>query len=44
MTYDNRKKMDAHMFLIDVIGLYSNHIAVHLDASKERILEEYKEK
>ena len=30
------------MCSIDVIELYRNHITVHLDASKDRILEEYK--
>ena len=41
-TYDGRKYIDAHLCSIGVIELYSNHLAVHLDASKERILEEYK--
>ena len=30
--------------LIDVIRLYSDNISVHLDASKERLLEEYTKK
>ena len=29
---------------INVIELYIDHLAVHLDASKERIIEEYKKK
>ena len=44
LTYDDRKDIDAHKCLIDIIELYSNHIVVHLNASKERLLEEYKKK
>ena len=44
MTYEDRKDIDAHLCLINVIELYSNYIAVHIGASKERILEEYKKK
>ena len=42
LTYNDKKDIDAHLCLINVIELYSNHIAVHLDSSEERILEEYK--
>ena len=41
MTRDDRKNIDAHQCSIDVIELYSNRIAVYLDASKERLLKEY---
>ena len=44
LTYNDRKYIDAHIYSIDVIEFYSNHLAVHLDASKKRILEEYKKK
>ena len=44
MTHDDRKDINAHLLLIDVIKLYSNHIAVHIDASNEIILKEYKKK
>ena len=43
-TYDNIKYINAHLCLFNVIELYSNHLAVYINASKERILEEYKEK
>ena len=33
---------DAHLCSIGVVEFYSNHIVVHLEASKERILGEYK--
>ena len=42
LTYDDRKDIDTHKCLIDIIELYSNHIVVHINASKERLLEEYK--
>ena len=44
LTYDDRKDIDAHLCLIDVVELYSNHIAVHINASKEIIIEKYKNK
>ena len=44
MTYDNRKDSDAHQCSIDVIEFYSNHLVVHLDASKEILFEEYEKK
>ena len=44
MTHDDRKDINAHLLLIDVIELYSDNIIVHLDASKKRILKEYKKK
>ena len=42
MTYDDRKDINANRCLINVIKLYIDHLAVHIDASKERILKEYK--
>ena len=44
LTYDDRKDIDTHQCLVDVIKLYNNYIAVHLNASKERLLEEYQKK
>ena len=44
LAFDDRKDIDAHMFLIGVVSLYSDHPDVHLDASKERILEVYKKR
>ena len=44
LAYDDRKDIDAHLCLIDVIEFYSAHLFVHLDASKDRILEDYKKK
>ena len=44
LMHDARKDIDAHQCLIEVIELYSDRIAVHLDASKERLLEEYQKK
>ena len=34
LTYDNRKYIDEHLCSIHIIELYSNHLVVHLDASK----------
>ena len=42
LTYDDKKDINAHLCLIDVVELYSNYLAVHLSTSKEIILEEYK--
>ena len=44
LTYDDRKDIDAHQCSIDIIELYSDNIAVRLNASKERLLEDYKKK
>ena len=44
LTYDDRKDIDNHQCSIDIIKLYSDHIAVHLNSSEERIFEEYKKK
>ena len=42
LTYNDRKDIDAHLFSIDVIELYSDHIVVHIDDSKDTFLVEYK--
>ena len=42
LTYDDRKDIDTHQCLMDIIKLYSYCIAVHNNTSKERLLEEYK--
>ena len=44
LTYDERKDINAHLCSINLIELYSDNIIVHLDASKKRILKEYKKK
>ena len=44
LTYYDIKDIDAHLCLIEVIEFYINHIAVHLEISKERTLKEYKKK
>ena len=42
LTYDDRRDINAHQCFIDIVELYSNNIAVHLNASKERLLNEHK--
>ena len=44
LTYNDKKYIDAHQCLIDVIELYSNLLDVDFDASKEILFEEYKRK
>ena len=44
LTYNNIKYIDGHLCSIDIIELYSNNLAVHLDVSNERIFKEYKKK
>ena len=44
MIYDDRKDINSHLCLIEAIELYSDRLAVHLNASKEIILEEYNKK
>ena len=44
LTYDDRQYINAHQYLVDVIELYRDHIAVHLNASKERLLQEYQKR
>ena len=38
LTYDDQQDITAHLCSVDIINLYSDHIAVHLNASKERLL------
>ena len=44
LTYDDRKDIYTHQCLIDIIELYNNYIAVHLSASKEILLKDYRGK
>ena len=44
LTYNDRLDINAHQCSVDIIELYNNHTAVHLNASKERLLEEYQKK
>ena len=44
LRYDDRKEINAHQCSIEIIKLYSNHLAVHLETSKDIHLEEYKKK
>ena len=44
LTYDDRQDITAHQCSVDLVKLYSNHLAVHLNASKENLLEEYKKR
>ena len=44
LTYDDRQDITAHQCSVDLVELYSNHLAVHLNASKENLLEEYKKR
>ena len=41
LTYNDRQDIKSHQCSVDIIKLYSDHIAVHLSASKERLLKEY---
>ena len=44
LKYYDRKDIGAHLYSIEVIGLYNNHLAVHLGYLKERIFDEYNKK
>ena len=44
LTYDDRQDITAHQCSVDLVELYSDHLAVHLNASKENLLEEYKKR
>ena len=44
LTYDDRQNINTHQCSVDVIELYRNHIDVHLNASKERLLKEYQKR
>ena len=39
LTYDNRQDITDHQCSVDLVELYSDHLAVHLNASKENLLE-----
>ena len=40
LTYDERQYITAHQCSVDLVELYSDHLAVHLNDSKENLLEE----
>ena len=42
LTYDDRQDITAHQCSVDLIELYIDHLSVHLNASKENLLKEYK--
>ena len=44
LTYIDGKDIEDHHCSINIIELHSDHIAVHLNASKERLLGEYLKK
>ena len=44
LTYDDRQDINAHQCLEEIIDLYSDYIASHLNTSKERLLEEYQKR
>ena len=44
LTYDDRQDITAHQCSVYLVDLYSDHLAVHLNASKENLLEEYKKR
>ena len=44
LTYDDRQDITAHHCSVDLIELYRNHLAIHLNASKESLLEEYQKR
>ena len=44
LTYDDRQDITAHQCSVDLVELYSDHLDVHLNASKENLLKEYKKR
>ena len=44
LTYDDRQDITAHQCSVDLVELYSDHLAVHLNAPKENLLKEYKKR
>ena len=48
LTYDDRQDITAHQCSVDLVELYSNHLAVHLavhlNALKENLLKEDKKR
>ena len=44
LTYDNRQDITAHQCSVDLVELYIDHLAVHLNALKENLLDKYKKR
>ena len=44
LTYDDRQDITAHQCSVELVELYSDHLAVYLNASNENLLEEYKKR
>ena len=44
LTYDECQDITAHQCSVDLVELYIGHLAVHLNASKENLLKEYKKR
>ena len=44
LTYEYRQDITAHQCSMDLVELYIDRLAVHLNASKENLLEEYKKR
>ena len=44
LTYDDHQEISAHQCSIDLVEIYSNHLAIHLNTLKENLLEEYKKR
>ena len=38
LTYDDRQDITAHQCSVDLVELYSDHLVVHLNASKDNLL------
>ena len=44
LTYDDRQDITAHQCSVDLVELYSDHLAVHLNVLKENLLGEYQKR
>ena len=44
LTYDYRQDISTHQCSVDLVELYIDHLDVHLNASKQNLLEEYKKR
>ena len=44
LTYDDRQDITAHQCAVELVELYRYHLRVHLNASQENLLEEYKKR
>ena len=44
LTYDDRQDITAHQCSVDIVELYIDQLAVHLNTLKENLLEEYKKR